>query len=168
MYFSECKCIEEVKEIYRTMARKLHPDVNTAPNATQQMQDLNRQYELAFNLLKNIHRSIKDATEVYTAKEETKEIPSDFIEIINAIIALQGITIELIGRWVWVTGETKQYKDIFKAHKFAWSNPKQAWSWHKPEDATHNRKRIPLDKIREMYGSQEINQQQNNRAALTA
>jgi len=35
---------EEIKTAYRNLARKLHPDVNTATDATQQMQSLNEAY----------------------------------------------------------------------------------------------------------------------------
>jgi len=97
-YFTDCKCIEEVKEIYRKMACLLHPDINHAPDATQQMQALNSQYEHIFALLKNTHRSINNAEEVYTATgdKETKEVPEDFIGIISVIIGLVGIKIELM------------------------------------------------------------------------
>jgi hypothetical protein len=35
---------EEIKTAYRRLARKLHPDVNTAKDATEQMQSLNEAY----------------------------------------------------------------------------------------------------------------------------
>ncbi|MBI1279499.1 MAG: DnaJ domain-containing protein [Anaerolineaceae bacterium] len=35
---------EDVKTAYRNLARKIHPDVNKAPDATAQMQALNEAY----------------------------------------------------------------------------------------------------------------------------
>jgi hypothetical protein len=37
--------LETIKQAYRTMARQLHPDTNTAPDATEQMTRLNEAYD---------------------------------------------------------------------------------------------------------------------------
>lgn len=154
-YFTGCKCIEEVKSIYHKMAIMLHPDKPTGN--TQAMQDLNNQYDSAFMMLKDTHKSIKEGSEpYYTASTPTNEAPSEFRDIISTLINLKGIDVELCGRWLWITGDTKSHKDILKSFGCKWCNTKQAWSWHFAEDSCRGRGRKNLDTIRNLYGSQKF------------
>jgi len=154
-YFKDCKCIEEVKSIYHKMAIMLHPDKPTGN--TEAMQDLNNQYDLAFMKLKDVHKSIKEGTEpYYTASTPTQEAPQEFRDIINALINLKGIEVEICGRWLWVTGDTKPLAKTLSAMGCRWCNNKKAWSWHFAEDGCRGRGKKKLDDIRNVYGSQKF------------
>lgn len=48
-------------------------------------------------------------------------------ELIEALNETDGVTAELIGTWLWVTGNTKEHKEILKSLGFRWSGKKQAW-----------------------------------------
>ena len=48
-------------------------------------------------------------------------------ELIEALNETDGVTAELIGTWLWVTGNTKEHKETLKALGFRWSGKKQAW-----------------------------------------
>lgn len=154
-YFNECTCLEDLKEIYRKLCFKYHPDVNKEKNATEIMQQVNVQYKEAFEKLKNVFKS-KDNESVYTDKKPVSEMPEEFINIMNFILQLKGVKMELIGRWIWLSGNTKEYKEQLKSLNFRWSSKKIAWYWHRPEDATRSRGKKTLDEIRQMYGSVEI------------
>jgi hypothetical protein len=78
------------------------------------------------------------------------------MDIINKIIRFVGINIEICGTWVWVSGNTKQYKDELKKVGFWWASKKLMWYWHTPEQTAHRHKTWSMDKIREKYGSQFI------------
>jgi hypothetical protein len=45
---------------------------------------------------------------------------------------LEGVKVELIGSWLWVSGNTKPIKDELKALNFRWCPKKdgQPWTWH--------------------------------------
>lgn len=164
-FFNDCKCIEEVKEIYRKLLFQFHPDINHAPDAEEKTKELNAEYEVMFKRLKNIHKSVKkDSNEPYyeDTKNPTKEVPEDFIGILNILVKLHNIQIELTGRWLWVTGETKPVKDILKDAGCHYSGNKQAWYWRKDEDKSHRHKAVPMDKIRDVYGSQQIETRPEN------
>ncbi len=150
-YFNSCNCIEELKKQYRTLCFKYHPDINKSPEAVQIMQVINNEYDALFEKLKNVFRNQNG--EIYTDKKPVSEAPEDFRKIINELIKLEGLTLELMGRWIWVYGETKPHKEKLKELNFRWCKNKGAWSWHRPEDFTVSRGKYTLNDIREKYGS---------------
>lgn len=153
-YFVNCKCSEDLKEEYRRLCKEFHPDVS-GRDTTAEMQKINAEYDLMFGRLKNIRRSTKNPGETYTASQETTETPEEFREIISKIIHLD-VEIEIIGSWIWVTGNTFPYKDTLKAAGFRWCHNKKAWSWHKAEDRKKSRKTFDLDEIRGIFGSEKV------------
>ena len=148
-YFKDCKTIEDVKAVYKTLAKKYHPDIAGA-EFTATMQEINSEFEKAFEKFKNIHESAEGNT--YTAEQNRTETPAEFMEIINSLINCDGINIELVGRWIWLEGNTYPYKDIIKQLGFKWASNKKAWYWHSEQDSTTNRKRMSLEQIKEKYG----------------
>lgn len=153
MFFEKCKSSEDLKEEYRRLAMLHHPDRG---GKTETMQAINNEYEIAFKRLKDIHRSVKNENETYTAAEETTETAAEFMDIINQIINLDGIKIELIGRWIWIFGNTYMHRETLKKIGFRWANEKKAWTWHKEEDSKRSHKKIDIDTIRGMFGSTEF------------
>ena len=150
-WFKTAHSIEEVKRIYRRLCKEYHPDIHGA-ETEETMKQINAEYERAFNHFKNIHESAEDSTKTYTSSKETTETAAEFMNIINALIKCDGLEIDLVGRWIWLTGNTFSYKDIIKGLGFKWANKKKAWYWHKPEDISHNRKEMSLDEIKALHG----------------
>jgi hypothetical protein len=63
------------------------------------------------------------------------------------------IIIEIIGCFVWVTGNTNPHREHLKTLRFHWHSKKLAW-YLAPEDyRKRSRKEYELDEIREMYGT---------------
>lgn len=150
-WFKTAHSIEEVKRIYRQLCKEYHPDIHGA--ATEEtMKQINAEYERAFNHFKNIHESAEDSTKTYTSSKETTETAAEFMVIINKLVVLEGVNVELIGRWIWLSGNTFPHKDVIKSLGFKWCSNKRMWSYHKAEDASHNRKKMTIDEIKDLYG----------------
>ena len=149
-YFKDCQCIEDVKTLYKKLCFKFHPDVSTEPNACEIMKEVNKQYDEAFKRLKNVFRNKEG--EIYEDSKPVSEAPEDFRNIISKLIILDGLKIELIGRWIWVSGNTKEHKETLKSLKFRWCKNKGAWSWHRSEDSTVSKGGYTLNEIRDKYG----------------
>jgi curved DNA-binding protein CbpA len=140
------RTLEELKVAYRKLAMEHHPDRGGTDEA---MKAVNAEYDALFPKLKNVHKT-KDG-ETYT--KETAETPAFFKYLINDLMKMDGIIIEIIGCFVWVTGDTKPNKDRLKALNFKWHSKKSAW-YLKPEDyRKRSRKDYDLDEIRSMYGT---------------
>jgi len=115
------------------------------------MKEVNAEYDALFLTLKNVHKN-KDG-ETYTAYQESTETADEFKDLISELMKLENITIEIIGCFVWVTGDTKPHREKLKALKFRWHSKKTAW-YLKPEDyKKRSRKDYALDEIRAMYGT---------------
>jgi len=147
-YFSNPQTLEDLKKQYRELALKYHPDRG---GSNDDMKAVNNEYDELFKDLKDIHRT-QDG-ETYTAKQTTSETSEQFKAIIDKLMRMDDIVIEIIGCFIWVTGNTKTYKDRLKELKFQWHSKKLAW-YLKPEDyKKRSHKDYDLDEIREMYGT---------------
>jgi len=147
-YFSNPKTCEELKKQYRELAFKHHPDCGGSNEA---MKEVNAEYDELFMILKDIHQT-KDGN-TYTAREASNETADQFKDLIKELMKMQGIVIEVIGCFVWLTGNTKQYKEELKALRFQWHSKKMAW-YLKPEDyKRQSRREYDFDEIRQMYGT---------------
>jgi len=146
MYFINPKTIEELKQQYKKLTLKWHPDV-TGRDTNKEMADINKEYEKLFNLLK--HSSTYE-------KDFDANVNDGFREVIDKIIHLN-ISIEICGTWIWISGETKLVKDQLKEAGFWWAGKKKQWYW-KPVDEIRSKrtKTLTMDEIREKYGSNKI------------
>ena len=150
---------EEVKKMYRALAQIHHPDNGGSNEA---MAIINNEYSELFDKLKDIHTNAQGET--YT--KQTSETPEQFINIINQLIRFENILIEIIGSFIWVSGETKPYKDTIKEMGFRWSQNKQSWYLAPEGYKRRNHRNYSMDEIRGMYGSQEVVNQPYKRLAV--
>lgn len=153
-YFTKINTVEELKKQYFSLAKKYHSDINGGSD--EMMKAINAEYTELFKVYKDVHQSTKKDAEnaTYTAEKATNEAPVDFINIISELLKMPGIAVELCGRWLWIGGDTKPYKDKLKEIGCKWCNTKKLWSWHHPEDSVYKHKTKNMSEIREAYGSQ--------------
>lgn len=150
-YFKNINSIEDLKKQYRKLAMQYHPDLNPGIN-DQIMKDINNEYELLFNYI-TAHQTDKQREQTQKAGHN---INDGYREAILAIIHLPGIEIEICGSWVWVSGETKQYKDIFNNNNYHWASKKVMWYFRPEQYKSYNKKPFSMDYIRNKYGSERI------------
>lgn len=147
-WFNDCKSMEEAKETYKRLCRKYHPDLNESDTTTA-MQSINCEFEKVFEVLKN--RRTAESNENPKAAD-MPETPKEFINIINELIHCEGVEISLVGRWIWLEGNTYPYKNIIKSLNFKWAHKKKAWYWHSSEDTCKSRGNLTLDEVKKKYG----------------
>lgn len=154
-YFNNCTTLEEVKATFHKLAKELHPD-NAATGNAEEFRQMYKEYQEAFNKYKNIHKN----AEGKTYEKETDETPEQFADLIRTLTKFNGCLVELIGSWIWVTGNTKEYKDELKKLNFKWSSKKAAWYFHEGEYHKRNGKIYNMEDLRNMWESKQYENQQ--------
>jgi len=140
--------LEELKAQYKQLAKKHHPDRG---GDTATMQAINAEYDELFPRLKDTHKT-KDG-ETYTARQESTETADQFKDLITQLMRMDDIVIEVIGCFVWVTGDTKPHREQLKALGFKWHSKKAAWYLAPDGYRQRSRREYALDEIRGMYGT---------------
>lgn len=162
-FFQNCDNIEDLKANYKKLAMQYHPD--RPQGNLQLMQEVNAEYEILFALLKNKHKKVNNEgnTETYTATEGTNETAGDFINVINELLKYENITIELVGNWLWVTGETKVIKDDLKKLGFFYNGKRDKTLWMlKPDNQKHRySKNETSADLKNKYGCQSFKSHNN-------
>lgn len=157
-FFNNCNTVEEVKARYRTLAKELHPD---AGGDAEKFKAMFSEYKHAFETYKNIH--VNSQGETY--EKETTETPDQFADIINKVIHLDDVKVEIIGSWIWLSGNTLVYKDEIKAAGFFWSKKKKAWYYNGDTKKTRRRGRYTMEQLRYRWGSQEVHSKRQEKLA---
>ena len=149
-YFINCKNLDDLKKAYKAAAMKNHPDMG---GDTATMQAINAEYSARFEVLKRSQNE-QAAEDTFCRAQATTESAGDFIAIIAALLKLDGLEIELCGRWLWIGGNTKEHKEALKAAGCRWSSTKKLWSWHFAEEGQRWHKGTKtMTEIRSKYGS---------------
>lgn len=146
MYLDNIQSIEDLKQAYKRLAIKLHPDMPGGDEAA--MKRLNNEYDAAISKLS------------CQAPEHAKPEASAYRDIICALIRMVGLKVELCGNWIWITGATYQYREALKAMGCRWSKNKAAWYWAGSHSAK-SRRPMSMDYIRMKYGSLQYNNASN-------
>lgn len=155
-YFKNTNSIEDLKKQYRKLAMIYRPDVSKEENAEAIMKKINNEYEQLFVYI-SAHQTDKQRE---TAQKQGHAMNDGYREFINKIIHIPDVEIEICGSWIWISGETKPYKDIIKNAGAFWASKKTMWYWRPQEyKQTFNKKSMSMDYIREKYGSEKIQNQ---------
>jgi len=143
---------DDIKAAYRVACSKYHPDRN--PAGLEMMKLVNGAYQA---LSDYVQGSVKDEF------VEAESLSDELNAALNAIIAL-GLTIEICGSWIWVSGDTKPHREILKAAGYRWAPKKLMWSFCGGE-RTSSRGKFSMDDIRNRHGSYSVKAQERKAIA---
>ena len=82
------------------------------------MKEINNEYDLMVERLKRGYNFQSEKFENPPDITDTEE----FKKVIDKIIHLDGIEIELCGRWLWISGNTYKHKQILKEAGCKWAS----------------------------------------------
>lgn len=141
---------KELKSAYRTMSKKYHPD--KAFGNEEMMKLVNA----AFEFLKKYMGKWEVRASDFENMNTGSAIDECIADIFAKIAKCKGIDAEICGTWLWVSGNTKFYKNIFKQAGMKFSGKKKAWYWHPKGWKKKSRRTWDMDEIREQFGSQTL------------
>ena len=171
-YFNNVNTLEELRRQYKELLKKYHPD--NANGSTEATQEINAEYDRLFKLLKDKHERKSDNTADSTNTKQSEysknmydwENDRSLREILQKIINFDGIEIKIVGAWIWLSGNTYNYKKELKELRFKWASQKKQWYFHTDIFRKKSHKSLSMDDIRSYYGSTKV--QTDTRVLLEA
>lgn len=151
-WFTDVNNVNDLRNLYKKLLIRYHPDNNPDTDTTTIMQEINSEYDA---LLKHFQRS--DDYKETVSEEELKSV-------LNEVVKLKAnITIELVGTWIWIQGDTYPVKRQLKELSFKWSAKKKMWYWGTLTHSCHTT--MDMSYIRLKYGST-VYKMQNEEASI--
>jgi hypothetical protein len=137
--------IDSLKKSYFKLAKVYHPD---AGGTKEQFQRLQKEYDGLFKtIMSGSNLSANDiANEI--------ELDENLRQAVDAIIGISSLNVELIGKWIWVSGNTYPIRNELKNAGFMFAPVKKMWYYKGIESA--GRGKLTIDQIRKKYGTQAI------------
>ena len=154
MHFRNVNDLQELRKQYKELLKAHHPD-NGGDLAT--MQEINAEYDKLFKILKDKHESkTADKENNYNNMQYDFEEDAKLREVLEKIIHFSDITIEICGSWIWLAGNTYQYRTELKEIGFKWASKKKQWYFHTEAFRKKGHKALSMEDIRNYYGSTEV------------
>ena len=141
---SKYNTVADLKAAYRKLAMANHPDRG---GDTESMKALNNEYQ---DCLKALDGTQDDKyTYRYNDKDEV-ELMAKIYELLS--LNMVDVTINLIGKWIWITGDTKAHKDGLKELKCRWHGKRKCWYWKDFSKKSRYNKKGSLKNLADKYG----------------
>lgn len=141
------KSIDDLKKAYFSLSKKLHPDVG---GDTAEFQQMVNEYEMLTDMYL-INGNFTDAQ----IKAQI-ELDAAYQSMVDALAPYPGITIELIGSWIWVGGATYPIRSILSSLGFVFAPKKKMWYLNTTGIKTKRTRTMDIELIRKKYGTKNI------------
>jgi hypothetical protein len=143
---STIKTLDDLKKQYFKLAKIYHPDKG---GSTQDFQALQNEYE------KLVKQVLKGSNLSEEQQENEIEIDEALRAALDSIIHLD-VNIEIIGKWIWISGNTFPVKETLKAAGFVPRKKGNLFFWVFIGEQSKGRGNMTMEEIRKLYGSKEI------------
>ena len=154
-FFAGCSTVAEIKSLYKTLAFKYHPDHG---GSTEMMQALNNAYEQALKDCDGKTVIGSDGKEhTYRWDAETEKTLIDMIDKLMSL-QMENVEVDLIGLWIWVTGDTKPHKESLGKNGLglSWHSTRLCW-YFKPYAGRSWGSNASLEELAKTYGKVNAN-----------
>ena len=147
--FENIENLAEAKKIYKKLAKKLHPDIGGTNEE--------------FKILGIVYNFIIENKIFFT--NESK-INIDIEKIITKILHFEDIIIEVVGSWIWLSGDTIEIKESLKEIGFKWSSKRKQWYFTNNTNKRFSKSNKSMEQLKNKYGCKTINTKQNKKIAM--
>ena len=157
-YFIDCSSVEEIKKLYKDLARKHHPDLG---GSTAVMQEINNQYEKALKGCDG-QTTVGDDGKTHTYKWD-EQLEKDLAKKIFDLLSLDmnEVDIYLVGLWVWISGDTKPYRSQLKELNCRWHSKRGCWYFAGVKSRYSTNSGKGFDDLATKYGATKLRKENN-------
>ena len=159
-FFDEIEDLVNLRKSYFDYMKQYHPDRHPDANKkeierlTEIVQRINNEYAKLSNVLP------KEKGQNFESKEDKENefhISEVYKDIVTSVLKYDLIKVELIGAWVWISGNTYPIRSELKAAGFQFAPVKKMWYWRPEEKKWFNKgESQDIEKIRRKYGANEM------------
>lgn len=154
--------IDECKRQYHKLVLMHHPDRGGSEEA---MKRVNAEWDY----LKRHNFNVKTSKQGSVYTDERQDVPDEvterFADIIGVVIGFEGVGIEICGSFIWLSGNTYEYRDQIKALGFKWARRKRMW-FLAPKEWKNRGTEWSMGRIRLVHGSQIVTEGQTSSRGL--
>lgn len=144
-YFTNCKTLDEAKQLYKKLVFELHPDTS------------GRDSKAEFQAMQNEFENFRPTSEKFKGEYDTWNA-QEYSHLITQLMTIPNITIEICGSWIWLAGDTKPVKEQIKAvdtgetMKRGFSPKKKKWYFSPVGYRKRGGKEMSFEEIQKKYG----------------
>lgn len=152
LFFKDNLRLSDLKSEFRKLCLKLHPDKGGDSNIFQQMY---QEYEY---MLSACDREAKQSKS-YNKYDFMADVDLRVWEQAQIFAKLSGVKVEIIGTWIWISGNTTPHNQIFHEHNCKWSKAKFAWYWYAGGVNKNHKVKghyKDLNVLRDIWGTKEV------------
>lgn len=131
---------EDLKKQFRKLVKELHPD--HGGNAED------------FKAMMKEYEDIKIHGFRVQAQAEDIILSEAVKEALRKVVTLEDVEIELVGTWIWLSGNTYQFKDIIKDAGFKWAAKRKRWYF--AEEKAKGKFKGDFEELKKHHGFQTI------------
>ena len=141
--------IEDIKVQYRNLAIHNHPDRG---GDTAVMAAINAEFDALCKLYNGVHRASDGST--YTNPDKPDIVGPEFRALVDALLRKcdDSVRIEIVGTFVWVSGNTYGFRDVFKDLGMRYAPKKGMWYKCPFGYVRRHGEATDMDAIRDTYG----------------
>lgn len=155
-YFANCTTLDEAKKMYRKLAFQMHPDRGGN--------------EVEFKEMLNQFHAFRPATEKFKGEsDQWVNFGPVYSSIIDQLLNIDGIIVEVVGSYIWLSGNTFEAKGKIKSidtqgHMEAgWASRKKQWYFKPAGYRPRSRQEHTMDELRGMFGSTTVTRDSRKR-----
>ena len=139
----DLETLDDLRKKFYKLSKKYHPD---AGGTTSDFQQLQTEYEKLKYRMYTGQKYTKEEVDVET------ELDAILTQIYHAIMHLPGIEIEVVGKWLWIGGNTYPVKTELKQAGLKFASTKKMWYFAGTEYRGKG-ETLNIENIRNKYGS---------------
>lgn len=145
-FFKGIATLQELRNKYKELLKQYHPDNGGDAEIAKAV---NAEYDYVRTHTEMLNRPDVGDGKSYKVKwdADTSKVDADLRATLMKIIGLAGIDIDILGNWIWVSGDTREHKDALKAAGLFYSGNRKMWYWR----ADGNKRKASKKSYRTLY-----------------